>query len=210
MSCGRQLKWYELVPVFSFLVQGGKCRNCKEKLSLQYPIIELLNGLVYLLCFYIYGYTVEAIIYSLLASVLIVISVIDWRTFEIPLGCNVFILCLGLIRVISDLPHWATYVIGFFAISVILYLTNVLSKGRAIGGGDVKLMAAAGLLLGWKLIILALILGSVIGSIIHLIRMRLFNADRRLAFGPYLSVGIFISALYGNQIISWYMTCILG
>ena len=204
MSCGRKLKWYELIPVLSFLIQGGKCRGCKAKLSIQYPIIELLNGILYLICFVMFSFTPEAVIYSLLASVLIVISVIDWRTYEIPLGCNVFILCLGVVKVLFDLPHMSQYVIGFFAISVVLFFINKISKGRAIGGGDVKLMAASGLLIGWQNIILALIIGCVLGSIIHIARMKISGEGRVLAFGPYLAAGIFISALFGNQMISWY------
>lgn len=205
MSCGRQLKWYELVPVFSFLIQGGKCRGCKTKLSIQYPIIELLNGILYSFVVIKYGFTVQALLYCLLASCLIVISVIDWRTFEIPIGCNIFILVLGVIQVLFDLPHISTYVIGFFAISVFLYLIYFFSKGRAIGGGDIKLMAAAGLLLGWQNIILAMFLGSVIGSVIHIARMKISGKDHVLALGPYLSVGIMIAALYGNEIIRLYL-----
>lgn len=204
MNCGRKLKWYELIPVLSFLIQGGKCRGCKAKLSIQYPIIELLNGILYLICFVVFGFTIEAVIYSLLASVLIVLSVIDFRTFEIPLGCNVFILCLGIVNTIFCLPHISQYVIGFFAISVVLYLINTISKGRAIGGGDVKLMAASGLLLGWQNIILALVIGCILGSVIHIVRMKLSGEGRVLAFGPYLAAGIFISALFGNSLISWY------
>ena len=205
MSCGRQLKWYELIPVFSFLIQGGKCRSCKIKLSVQYPIIELLNGLLYVLVFYIVGFNAQAVLYCLLASVLIVISVIDFRTYEIPIGCNIFILVLGIAQVFIDLPHTHKYVIGFFAISLVLFLVWLISKGRAIGGGDIKLLAAAGLLLGWQNIILAFLLGCVIGAIIHLIRMKVQNADRTLAFGPYLSAGIFIAALFGDTLIRMYL-----
>ena len=77
MNCGRKLKWYELIPVVSFLIQGGRCRSCKIKLSVQYPIIELLNGLLYLLIYCIYGLSVKTAILCALASVLIVISVVD-------------------------------------------------------------------------------------------------------------------------------------
>lgn len=204
MSCGRKLKWYELVPVVSYLIQGGKCRECKTKLSVQYPIIELLNGLFYLLVFTIKGFTAEAVILSLLASVLIVIAVVDFRTFEIPFGCNVFILVLGIAQVLYDLPHMSQYVIGFFAVSIVLYIIWLISKGRAIGGGDIKLLASAGLLLGWQNIILAFILGCILGAIIHVVRMRFFGADRKLAFGPYLSAGIFIAALFGDKLINMY------
>ena len=205
MSCGKQLKWYELIPVLSFLIQGGKCRNCKTKLSVQYPLIELLNGLLYVLIFNMYGMSAQSVIYCLLSSVLIVISVIDFRTYEIPLGCNIFILILGIVQVYFDLPHMSQYVIGFFAVSLILYLVWLISKGKAIGGGDIKFLAASGLLLGWKGIILAFLLGCIIGSILHLIRMKVQNADRTLAFGPYLSLGVLISALYGEKIISLYL-----
>lgn len=147
----------------------------------------------------------QSVILSLLSSVLIVISVIDFRTYEIPLGCNIFILILGIAQVVIDLPHMSQYVIGFFAVSLILYIIWLISKGRAIGGGDIKLLAAAGLLLGWQRIILAFLLGCIIGAVIHLIRMKVSNADRTLAFGPYLSMGILIAALFGNGMIQAYM-----
>lgn len=205
MSCGNVLKWYELIPLFSFLMQGGKCRNCKVKLSLQYPMIELLNGLVYIWIFMVKGFTVESILFCICASVLIVISVIDWRTYEIPFGCNVIIGVLGVIRLILDLAHWYDYVIGFFAVSGLFMIAYWITKGNGIGGGDIKLMAAAGLLLGWKEILLALGIGSVAGSIIHLTLMKLKNKDRVLAFGPYLALGIFTAMLYGDKMIDWYL-----
>ena len=107
---------------------------------------------------------------------------------------------------ITDLGHWYDYVIGFFAVSLFLLILYIATKGRGIGGGDIKLMAAAGLLLGWKLIILSLGLGCLLGSVIHLILMKVQNKDRVLAFGPYLSLGIYISMIYGEQIIDWYIS----
>ncbi|MDO4188190.1 MAG: prepilin peptidase [Lachnospiraceae bacterium] len=205
MNCGKRLKWFELIPVLSFLVQGGKCRGCKTKLSVQYPIIELLNGLLYLLVVSIYGMTVQSLIYCLLASVLIVISVIDFRTYEIPVGCNIFILILGIVQVGFDLPHISKYVIGFFAVSLVLFMIWLISKGRAIGGGDVKLLAASGLLLGWQNVILAFVLGCILGAIIHLLRMKIQGEGRTLAFGPYLSMGVFIAALFGDKLVSLYL-----
>ena len=205
MSCGNVLKWYELIPLFSFLVQGGKCRNCKTKLSVQYPLIELLNGLIYVWIFMAKGFQPESILFCICASVLIVISVIDWRTYEIPFGCNIVIGILGIVRVILDLAHWYDYVIGFFAVSGLFLIIYWITKGRGIGGGDIKLMAAAGLLLGWQNILLALMIGSIAGSVIHLALMKIQGKDRVLAFGPYLAFGIFISMLYGNDIITWYL-----
>lgn len=168
-------------------------------------IIELLNGFLYLLIFYSCGITLQAAVYALLASVLIVISVIDFRTYEIPFGCNVFVFVLGVIQVLVDLPHMSQYVIGFFAVSLVLFLVWLISKGRAIGGGDIKLLASAGLLLGWQNIILAFLLGCIIGAVIHLIRMRFAGADRVLAFGPYLAAGIFIAAIWGDKLVQCYL-----
>lgn len=206
MSCGYQLSWYDMVPVFSWLFLGGKCRKCKAPISPQYPIVEALNGVLYVLIFLVENFSLEAVLYCLLASALLVLSVIDWRTYEIPVGINIFILILGILRVITDYRNWRNYLIGFLCVSIFLYLLFLISKGRAIGGGDIKLMAAAGLLLGWKLIILAFLLGCILGAIIHLIRMRVSKADHVLAMGPYLSVGIFIAALWGNQWIGWYLS----
>ena len=206
MQCGYQLKWYDLVPLFSWLVLGGKCRKCKAKISVQYPLIEVLNGIFYLLIFACYGISIEMLLYSLLASALIVISVIDFRTYEIPFGINVFIAFLGLVRVLTDWSNWLEYVVGFFSVSVVLYVIYVVTNGQGIGGGDIKLMAASGLLLGWKSNIFAFLLGCMLGSVCHVIRMRRGKANHMLALGPYLSVGIIIAALWGKEWIRWYFS----
>lgn len=206
MSCGYQLKWYDLIPLFSWLALGGRCRKCKAKISVQYPLIEALNGVLYLIVFLCYGVSIETLLYCLMASALLALSVIDFRTFEIPVGFNVLIAVLGLVRVLTDLTNWREYAVGFFAVSAVLYIIYVLTKGRGIGGGDIKLMAASGLLLGWKCNVLAFLLGCIIGSVIHLLRMRLTKAEHVLAMGPYLSIGIYISALCGTRMIDWYLS----
>ena len=94
--------------------------------------------------------------------------------------------------------------IGFFAVSVPLFIIYIVSKGRGIGGGDVKLMAAAGLLLGWKLALLALMAGCLYGSVIHIARMKISGEGRVLAMGPYLSAGILTAVWFGNAIVEWY------
>ena len=206
MRCGYQLSWYDMIPVFSWLFLGGKCRKCKEPISPQYPIVEATNGVLYLLIFAVCGFELESIIYCLMASALLVLSVIDWRTYEIPIGINIFILVLGILHIVIDYQNWLDYVIGFFSISIVLLILFYVSGGRAIGGGDVKLMAAAGVVIGWKLIILAFFIGCIVGSIIHLTRMKLSGADKVLAMGPYLAVGIMIATLWGEKLISWYVS----
>jgi leader peptidase (prepilin peptidase)/N-methyltransferase len=201
MTCGHTLSWYELIPLFSYLFLGGKCRHCKAHISVQYPIVEAANGIIYVVVFLAKGITLETFLYCLCASALLALSVIDWRTQEIPLGFNIFILILGLVRLFTDISNWSQYVIGLFAVSVFLLLINLVTKGRGIGHGDIKLMAATGLLMGWKLITVAFIIGTVV----HLIRMAVKKAGRKLAFGPYLSMGIFIAMIWGEQLVSWYL-----
>lgn len=205
MNCGYQLSWYDMFPVFSYLFLRGRCRKCGAKLSIQYPFIEMLNGIAYLFIVFVNGVNVESLLYCLLTSALLVLSVIDFRTYEIPFGINVFILALGLIRVAVDYTHFLDYLIGFLSVSMVLAVLYYASKGRAIGGGDVKLMAVCGLLLGWKLIILAFLLGCVLGAVIHVIRMKVSGEDHVLAMGPYLSMGVFIAALWGDQMLAWYL-----
>lgn len=205
MSCGYTLKWYDMFPVFSFLVLRGKCRKCGTKLSIQYPLVEALNGVLYVLIVWIHGATVEALLYCLLISALIVISVIDFRTLEIPIGLNIFILILGIARVATDFQNVWDYVIGFLAVSLVLAVLYYATKGTAIGGGDVKLMAVCGLVLGWKLIVLSFFVGCIAGSVIHVIRMKAFGAERVLAMGPYLSLGVLVSVLCGNPLLQWYL-----
>lgn len=206
MTCGHKLRWFELLPLFSYIFLRGRCRSCKSQISPQYPIIEAVNGLLYVLVFAVNGLNLISIIYALFTSALLVLTVIDWRTYEIPISINIFILVLGCLKVVLDFNNFLDYLIGFFIVSGFLLVIYMITKGRAIGGGDIKLMAVAGLLLGWQLIVLAFLIGCVLGSILHLIRMKVSGAERMLAMGPYLSAGLFIAMLWGNDFIKWYLS----
>lgn len=204
-DCGYQLKWYDLVPIFSYAFLGGKCRKCKTRISPQHLVLEVLNGGLYVLIFCVCGIGVEALLFCLAGSALLILSFIDWKTYEIPVGCNIFIGFLGIIRAVLDYRNILLYIIGFLSVSVFLYVLYVCTKGRAIGGGDIKLMAACGLLLGWKLIILAFLIGCVVGAVVHLIRMKVSKEGHVLAMGPYLSVGVMVAALWGDRFLNWYL-----
>ena len=204
MTCGHNLSWYENIPVVSWLLQGGKCRACGVKLSAQYPIVEALNGAMWLLTGLLYrGDWLTVGLYCVLFSMLLVLSVIDWRTFTIPNGINLVIFLLGVVRLITDLDHWVSYVVGLVSVSLVFLLMHLATHGNGLGMGDVKLVAGAGLLLGWSSMLLAVVIGSLSGAIIHSVRMRR-GADRKLAFGPYLAAGIWIAALGGQQIVDAY------
>lgn len=190
-------------------MQKGHCRSCRVKLSLQYPLVEMTNGLVYVLVYFRYGLTITSLLYCLCASALIVLTVIDWRTFEIPVGINIFIGVLGIINLITDFGNWLNYCLGFVTVSGLFIIIFMITKGRGIGGGDIKLMAVAGLLLGWQNIILAMVIGAAAGSVIHLLLMKMKGKGHVLAFGPYLSFGIFITMTAGTEIINWYLKSFL-
>lgn len=206
MTCGRKLKWYDMVPVFSWLLLGGKCRSCKSKISLQYPVIELLNGILYVVICLVNGMDLFSLIYCLMTLALLTLSLIDWRTYEIPPGINGFLFILGVAAAVLDRGNLLSHLAGMVCVSGFLGILYLISRGRAIGGGDIKLMFACGLILGWKQIILAFLLGCIIGSVIHLIRIRVQGEGHVLAMGPYLSAGIFLAALWGNAWISWYIS----
>lgn len=206
MTCGHELKWYELFPVVSWLIQGGKCRSCGVKLSVQYPLVEALNGAMWLLTGIVYrGDWLTVALYCALFSLLLVLSVIDWRTFTIPNGINLAILILGVIRLVTDLPGWLGYLIGLVSVSGVFLLLHIGTGGNGLGMGDVKLVGAAGLLLGWQNMVLAVLVGSLSGALIHSARMKK-GAGKKLAFGPYLAAGIWFAALFGNQLIQAYLS----
>jgi leader peptidase (prepilin peptidase)/N-methyltransferase len=193
------------LPTESFVLRPD-CFCCKHEILKQYPVIEFFNGLLYLVVIQVNGWYFISLVYCFLASALIVISIMDYYTYVIPYELNIIVMVLGVIHLFLDNIHWKTYVMGFFVVSVFLYLIYVITKGTGIGGGDIKLMAVSGLLLGWDKIIVAFFAGCIIGVLVHLLRMVVSRVNNRFALGPYLSGGIFIAALWGKEIIAWYLT----
>jgi len=205
MSCGHKLSWYENIPLLSWIIQKGKCRSCGAPVSAQYPAVEALNALMWLLVGVLFADAwLKVALYCALFSLLMVIAVIDWRTFEIPNGLNLAIFALGVIRLATDFAHWKLYLIGMVCVSLFFLLIWLITGGAGIGMGDIKLMGAAGLLLGWRSIVIGMFAGCIIGAVIHLMRMK-GGAGRRLAFGPYLAAGSWLAALFGDMAIAWYL-----
>lgn len=210
MSCGHKLQWYDLVPLVSYMALGGRCRYCKTKISPQYPVIEAVNGVMYVIIFIVNGLNIISGLECLAFSMFLVITVIDERTQEIPFALNVVIGVLGIIRILFDREHLLDYLIGFFCVSVFMLIILIIGRAvrgvDAFGGGDIKLMAAAGLFVGWKEVILAFFIGCILGAVIHTIRMKVCGKERVLAFGPYLCAGLTIAMLFGMNIINWYVS----
>jgi len=204
-SCGKRLKWWELVPLFSYLALRGKCSGCHSHISAQYPLIEAANGFLWIIAFSAVGLCPDLAVICLFLSALLVLAVIDARTHEITPGINWFILALGVIRLIFRHENWLNNLLGFAVLGGAFLLVWLVSGGRAMGGGDVKLVFAVGLLLGLKAGLLGLVLACFLGAIIHVALMKLAHLGRELAFGPYLAAGFAIAALWGDAIIRWYL-----
>lgn len=177
-------------------------------------LFPILNLGIYGFLLYIKGCQMETVLMCLVTSLLLALSIIDLRCYEIPLTINYGIGLCGILMTILDYRHIVSHVIGFVAVSGFLILLSLFCekvlKKEAMGGGDIKLMAAAGLFLGGKLVILAFFLGCILGSVIHMIRMLITKEKSMLAFGPYLSLGIFISMIWGESLIQWYLNYIMG
>lgn len=204
-NCHGQLHWHDLYPLRYFLLLKGRCRSCGAKVNILYPIMGSANGVLWTIVFMANGWNLQSVLFCLMTSAFLVISIVDFKTLEIPFPCNVFLGVIGIIACVLDYRALLGHILGFFSIGLFLYLLYFLSNGTAIGGGDVKLMAVGGLILGWKLIVLAFLLGCIVGSVCHLIRMKVANAGRVLAMGPYLCIGTWVCALWGNSMINWYL-----
>jgi len=229
-TCNNRIKGYDLIPVFSYLILGGKCRHCGEKISPRYMLIELLTGLLFLLCFMVVGYTGQLLAFLVLTSVLITITFIDIDYQIIPDPIMIFGLVTGVIFVaLGFVPHmgqafWDNIfsallgvLCGAGPLIMINLLTNLFIKRDGIGGGDIKLMGVAGLFLGFKNVLLALVLGVVIAgffAIFYIKKIKSGETDEpkekgfnvhEIPFGPYLALGCFVSMLFGSEILNWYL-----
>ncbi len=205
-NCSHSLQWSDLVPVVSFIVLLGKCRYCKKSISFRYPFVELLTGILFTLCFWVYGFSLYAFVFCVVSACLVSLTFIDIDETYIPDRFHVIIFLCGLVLLVftGELSLWDR-LIGLVCISAPLYALSRLTGG--IGEGDVKLFAACGILLGWKLILLTMLFASVAAALVGVILMITKQADRKTAipFGPYIAASVAVSFLVGNNLIEWYL-----
>jgi leader peptidase (prepilin peptidase)/N-methyltransferase len=230
--CQSGIKFYDNIPLISFFLLRGKCRNCGEPISWRYPLVELTNALLYVGIVSEFWLGGEAIMMMALCSSLIVITVIDYDHMIIPDKITLPGMLVGLtlapffMSPLGDplpfnldglLPHAGPYLTGFLnsLIGLILGGGLLLSIGwaweklrhvEAMGGGDVKLMGMVGSFLGWKGALLTIMLGALAGSVIGvlLIVLKRHKMEKLIPFGPFLAAGALASAFYGPDIVSWY------
>lgn len=205
--CGAVLGPTQLIPIVSYVFLRGKCRNCKTKISMRYPLTEAACGVLFTLCFWRFGFHVATLTAMLLTSLLFLVFLIDLDTLTIPNGLVLLLLLpLGLELWQTGFSDLLGRLIGAAAISVPMLIFMFIIPD-CFGGGDVKLMAVCGFLLSWQGILLAFFVGVVSCGAVSAIRLAAKKVGRgdHVAFGPYLSAGIFISYLYGPSLIGWYL-----
>lgn len=202
--CHAQIKGYHNVPVFSYLWLRGKCADCGEIISIRYPLVELSTGLIGVLIFAVYGFSFQWLVVFTAGAILICITMIDFNTMTIPNGLVLALMAPALLSFFF-FPQVGilSRVIGIFVISLPM-LILVLFILDAFGGGDIKLMAVAGFMLGWENTLLAAFIGLLLGGAVAVYLLGRKTKDKHMAFGPYLCIGIMTALLFGDIIIQWY------
>lgn len=211
-SCNHNLKPLDLIPILSWIFLRGKCRYCGEKVSIQYPIIEGITGLLFLNLYLNFGFTYKLIFYMLFTALFLVIAIIDLKSQDVYTSTIIFGVVVGVAYII------VTYFLGedINILNVILGaiipagIIAIFSKFGAMGWGDVEIIFVAGLFLSLKYNLLNLFLSIVIGGIVACIFLALKKRKGKdtMAFGPYIALSSYIVLLYGDKILGWYLSFI--
>ncbi|MFZ0241769.1 MAG: A24 family peptidase [Desulfobacterales bacterium] len=210
-SCQTPIRIYDNIPLLGFLSLGGKCRHCRAPISIRYPLIELLTGTLALGLFLTYGASIEALIYFAFAGVLIVITFIDIDHRIIPdrlslPGILVFFMAALALPSMNWLEALLGIVIGGGSLFLVALVYHLLTRQEGMGGGDIKLLAMIGALIGWKGVLFTIFVSSAVGTVTGLAIMAATRQNMKLAvpFGPFLSIGALVYVFAGPQLIGWY------
>jgi leader peptidase (prepilin peptidase) / N-methyltransferase len=205
--CNVTLKPYDMIPVLSYFFLRGRCRNCNSKISQRYPLVETITGLIALLIYWETDFSLIYLEYFVFASVLVAIAFIDYDTMTIPNGL-LLVLAFPAIAALflNGQPDLLSRIVGFFAVSLPMFLLT-LAIPECFGGGDIKLIASCGFMLGWQNTLLAIFIALLFGGAhgIYLIIKDKNNRKKHFAFGQYICIGVFAAMLYGDLIINGYL-----
>jgi leader peptidase (prepilin peptidase)/N-methyltransferase len=206
-KCKHTLTPLELIPVVSFLIQRGKCRQCKARISPLYPIMEFLTGVLFVVVPLNLGWTTEIFVGWTLVSLFIIITVSDIKYMLIPDKILLFFAGIFLLeRIFIPLSPWWDSILGAAIGFTLLLVISIVSKG-GMGGGDIKLYALLGFVLGTKLVLMSLFIATLLGALIGMIGIGLGLVERKkpIPFGPFISVGTLIAYFYGQTIFTAYL-----
>jgi leader peptidase (prepilin peptidase)/N-methyltransferase len=210
-GCGYQLRWFDNIPVVSWVVLRGRCRSCRAPISIRYPVVELLTMGVFLLHWWMFGWTLLMGVRLVFACTLIVLFVIDLEHHLLPNVITLPGIAAGLIVSLVVPPGVRDAALGTLVGGGVLWLIGEAyyryAGQEGMGGGDVKMLAMVGAFLGWKLVLVTLVLSSVAGSIVGLTVIALRRGDMKYAlpYGTFLALGALAASLVGDQIVAWYV-----
>ncbi len=207
--CGRGVAWYDNVPVVSWLVLRGRCRNCGEPISIQYPLVEVVTGLLWALLVWRSGPTLEALRGSVFATILLGIAMTDARAYIIPDEFTWGGLGLGLLFALGGGVHTLGHAllgasVGFGLLWLVGAAGTWVLKQEAMGGGDIKMMAMVGAFLGWQGVLLTIFLGALLGSLVF-VPLALAGRKQLVPFGIFLAAGAGAAYLVGPALLGWYL-----
>lgn len=204
--CKKQLAIKDLIPLISWLLLQGRCRYCHAKIAISYPLTELFTAVLFYWLWRTFGVSWLSVSYCCIITLLIIIAGIDIRTMEIPNSLNLMLAVSALPILLSENNAVLSSLLGAAAAALPLAVIAACTGG--IGGGDVKLMAAAGLTLGAAKILLALFLGCLSAAVfaVVMILSKKLHWKSYLPLAPFLALGIIITIFYGNGLLSWYKT----
>ncbi|HXG56135.1 MAG TPA: prepilin peptidase [Vicinamibacterales bacterium] len=209
-DCGYALRWFDNVPVLSYALLGGRCRGCRAAISIRYPLVELITAAVFLWHYVVFGWTPLLAVRLLLAASLVTLFAIDLEHHLLPDAVTLPGIVAGLLASVFLPPGLVAALLGALLGGGILWLIGEAyfrySGEEGMGGGDVKMLAMVGAFLGWKLVLLTLVLSSVAGSLLGLglILARRGGMKQALPFGTFLALGALAASLYGDQVVTWY------
>ena len=212
-SCKSHIRFYDNMPVLSYIWLKGRCRNCNAPISFRYPLVELMNGIVAVALLFKFGLSVESLVYFVFISSLIVITFIDLDHQIIPDIITLPGIPMGLIAsfalpTITLKASALGLLIGGGSLWFVAWAYNLIAHRDGMGGGDIKLLAMIGTIIGWKGVIFTIFASSVIGSCVGITMMLIKNKNMKFAipFGPFLSIGAIAYVFLGSQFIAWYFS----
>jgi len=213
-KCGEGVRWYDNIPVLSWLLLRGRCRHCRNPISIQYPLIELAAALIWAGCAAHYGYELDALRAAVFFTLLLGIAMTDAREYIIPdefsLGGLGLGLLLSLIHGLRGLyPALLGAAVGFATLWIIAELGKRAFRKEAMGGGDIKMMAMVGAFVGWQGVFLTIFLGSVVGTLIFG-PLALIGRKKEVPFGIFLALGAVVTFLFGGWLLDWYRHYLSG
>jgi len=209
-KCHQPIRWYQNIPVISWLVLRGKCANCQNPISIRYPLVEILTAVCALLVVAVFGPTMQMLFGLILTYVLIALTFIDFDTQLLPDRYTLPLAALGLgvnsyaLYTSPSSAIWG-YIIGFLCLWIVYYLFKIITGKEGMGYGDFKLLAALGAWMGPLLLPLIVLLSSLVGAIIGIILLKVRKENQPFAFGPYIAIAGWIAFLWGEQIMKVYL-----